>query len=272
MKVKEVLDKIIFFETLIENFYQDWFSFYKDKNSMSLMIRGFSPINTVQLKKQSKILLQEFGILKPYLGYLDEDLGYLDEGSKILISLERIISTFDYSYNFPKQDFHLVVSKLNQIIGYLKTIPLEEVLPFLHNNYRDLGDSMENYLNFLHPVIQNSSVKLFLDTHYSESVEAASKAINQYIRDKTGVKKDGTHLITEIFSPNNPILAFSDLSTDTLKSEQQGFMEMLKGFMTGVRNPLAHSPAKPEDPQKTFEYLVMTSLFCRRIDDTFTKS
>ena len=44
-------------------------------------------------------------------------------------------------------------------------------------------------------------------------------------------------------------------------------MEMLCAFAKGVRNPLAHTHGRSEEAQKAFEYLVMASLFCRRIDD-----
>jgi len=43
-------------------------------------------------------------------------------------------------------------------------------------------------------------------------------------------------------------------------------MEMLKGFYKGCRSPLAHTYGKKEDAQRAFEYMVMASLFCRRID------
>lgn len=48
-------------------------------------------------------------------------------------------------------------------------------------------------------------------------------------------------------------------------------MEMLAAFAKGVRNPLAHTHAKSEEAQKAFEYLVVASLFCRRIDDATPK-
>jgi len=43
---------------------------------------------------------------------------------------------------------------------------------------------------------------------------------------------------------------------------------MLKGYIKGVRNPLAHTHGKQEEMNKAFEFLVMASLFCRRIDDS----
>jgi Protein of unknown function (Hypoth_ymh) len=61
-------------------------------------------------------------------------------------------------------------------------------------------------------------------------------------------------------------------SDETKKNEQVGFMEMLCAFVKGVRHPLAHRHGQPEEAQKAFEYLVMASLFCRRIDDAKSRT
>jgi hypothetical protein len=67
------------------------------------------------------------------------------------------------------------------------------------------------------------------------------------------------------------VLAFSDLTDETKRNEQVGFMEMLAAYAKGVRNPLAHTHGKLEEAQKAFEYLALASLFCRRIDDASPK-
>jgi uncharacterized protein (TIGR02391 family) len=123
------------------------------------------------------------------------------------------------------------------------------------------------YVQSLHPQIVKAAAPLYHDSHYPQAVEEAVKAVLQYIRNKTGLSADGAALIDTAFSLKSPILAFSDLADQTKRNEQLGFMELLKGFVQGVRHPLAHSQGKQEDAQKAFEYLVMASLFCRRIDD-----
>ena len=67
------------------------------------------------------------------------------------------------------------------------------------------------------------------------------------------------------------MLAFSDISDETKKNEQVGFMEMPSAFAIGVRNSFAHTHGKLEEAQKAFEYLALASLFCRRIDDASPK-
>jgi uncharacterized protein (TIGR02391 family) len=98
-------------------------------------------------------------------------------------------------------------------------------------------------------------------------VEEGAKGVLQYLRNKSGLSLDGAPLIDAAFSVNKPILAFSNLSDETKRNEQVGFMEMLKGFTKGVRNVLAHTHDKKEEAQRAFEYLVTASLFCRRIDE-----
>lgn len=109
---------------------------------------------------------------------------------------------------------------------------------------------------------------MFEDGYYTHVIEESVKAVFEYIRRKTGLKLDGTKLINEVFSTDNPILSFGDLDNESIRNEQVGFMQMLKGLFQGVRHPLAHTQGKKEKMIKAFEYLVMASLFCRRIDDT----
>ena len=127
------------------------------------------------------------------------------------------------------------------------------------------------YLDSLHPFIMQGCSQLYRDGHYAQAVEEAAKAVFQYVRDVTGLAGDGASLVKTAFSPKNPVLAFSDLADQTKQNEQVGFMEMLCAFAKGVRHPLAHTHGQQEEAQKAFEYLVMASLFCRRIDDAAPK-
>jgi uncharacterized protein (TIGR02391 family) len=126
---------------------------------------------------------------------------------------------------------------------------------------------MRSYLEHLHPYISKGCSALFNNEHYPQASEEAAKAVFQYLRDKTAVDEDGAKLAQTVFSEKAPILAFSKLTDITQKNEQVGFMEMLAGFAKGVRNPLAHSHGGEQARQRAFEYLVVASLLCRRIDE-----
>jgi len=69
-----------------------------------------------------------------------------------------------------------------------------------------------------------------------------------------------------VFSPNNPILAFNDLTDQTNKDEQEGMMHLYEGVMLGVRNPRAHD-LFDQDPQRALEYIVLISLLAKRVGE-----
>ena len=43
-----------------------------------------------------------------------------------------------------------------------------------------------------------------------------------------------------VFSLKNPILKLNSLATQSEKDEQQGYMDLFAGAMSGIRNPRAH--------------------------------
>jgi uncharacterized protein (TIGR02391 family) len=167
------------------------------------------------------------------------------------------------------------IEKLNTIAGKLETLDQDDDIPADRNAPLKSGITPDRimlaYLNHLHPYIAKGCTKLFVDGHYAQAVEESAKAVFQYLRSATSLNLDGAALATQAFSVRNPVLAFSDLSDETKRNEQVGFMEMLSAFAKGVRNPLAHTHGKLEEAQKAFEYLTVASLFCRRIDDASPK-
>ena len=69
-----------------------------------------------------------------------------------------------------------------------------------------------------------------------------------------------------VFSRNNPILAFNDLSDQTDMDEQQGMMHLFEGAVLGIRNPGGH--AFPEGPEQcAVEYLSLLSLLAYRVQE-----
>ena len=42
------------------------------------------------------------------------------------------------------------------------------------------------------------------------------------------------------FSPNKPLIVLADLSTQTGKDMQRGYMDLFAGAMAAIRNPKAH--------------------------------
>ena len=66
------------------------------------------------------------------------------------------------------------------------------------------------------------------------------------------------------------MLAVGPLATESEKSEQKGFANLLIGLFGAVRNPLAHSTKIdwPMSEQDALDILTMVSLMHRKLDVT----
>lgn len=119
----------------------------------------------------------------------------------------------------------------------------------------------------LHPRVLDVARKLFLDGHHWEAVFAASKALVNYIKERSGeYSLDGAPLARKVFSRNDPILAFNDLSDQTDMDEQEGMMHLFEGAILGIRNPGGHT--FPEGPaERAIEYLSLLSLLAYRVQE-----
>ena len=97
----------------------------------------------------------------------------------------------------------------------------------------------------MHPTISNIAKERFDNGYFADAVEAAFKEVNvrvkKIVKYKTESEFDGATLMKNAFSVNNPIIKIGDLSNETGRNVQQGYMEMFAGAMTGIRNPKAHN-------------------------------
>lgn len=118
----------------------------------------------------------------------------------------------------------------------------------------------------LHSAIERASGRLFRDGHYANAVEDAVKALNALVKLNSGVDdKDGVSLMEQVFSPKTPVLKFNNLADAAEVDEQKGFMMMLCGAVTGLRNPRAHKLIK-DDPEKALEFIAFISLLAKLVD------
>jgi uncharacterized protein (TIGR02391 family) len=87
--------------------------------------------------------------------------------------------------------------------------------------------------------------RLYHDGHYANAVEAAVKALNDFVRLRSSLDVDVMTLMERAFSPNNPTLKFKDLSDQSDRDEQKGFMNPLGVHSAGwTRRGRSHG-AKP---------------------------
>jgi uncharacterized protein (TIGR02391 family) len=107
-----------------------------------------------------------------------------------------------------------------------------------------------------------------LEDNYFHAVLEAAKSVAEKVRQRTGLGSDGAELATAAFGGAQPRLALNSLRTETEKSEQRGFVNLLLGFFGTFRNPPAHAPKImwPIQEQDAFDLLTMASYLHRRID------
>jgi len=122
--------------------------------------------------------------------------------------------------------------------------------------------------DLLHPAIRDAAVKHFQDGDFRNAVLDAVIALFDLLRRKSGIQMDGENLCNRAFSPNRPVLIFSELDTESGQNDQRGFMDIFKGVYRGVRNPKAHSLVHDLDSVKAGQYLVLMSLLARRVDES----
>lgn len=132
--------------------------------------------------------------------------------------------------------------------------------------------------SYIHPLIQKSSKKLFQDGHYANAAEDAFIEINDRVKKlfaliKPGDKiPDGDTAMTTVFSTNSPLVEFCDRSTETGFNKQKGYMQMLAGAMSALRNPKAHSNTEILSAEESYRRLATASMLMYAIDDAVKHS
>lgn len=130
--------------------------------------------------------------------------------------------------------------------------------------------SLSDFWKDIHPKILEITKSRFDSEHYADAVESALKEINSSIKNlvkrKTGKELDGADLMHTAFSPKTPIIVLGDLSTETGKNIQKGYMEIFAGAMIGIRNPKAHDNIKI-NAIRAKHFIYLASLLMYKFDE-----
>ena len=120
----------------------------------------------------------------------------------------------------------------------------------------------------VHPDILRFCRAELVADNYFHAVLEATKSVADKLRSKTGLTDDGATLVDKALTGDPPMLAINPLSTESQKSEQRGFVNLLKGTFGMFRNPTAHEARilwamSKEDAE---DLLSLASLIHRRLD------
>jgi len=122
----------------------------------------------------------------------------------------------------------------------------------------------------VHPDVLAFCRDELLQENYFHAVLEAAKSVAEKIRRRTGLNSDGAELIDEAlgFNTSIPHLALNSLTSESEKSEQRGFMHLLKGLVGMFRNPTAHAPRVMwrMEESDALDILAVVSLAHRKLD------
>jgi uncharacterized protein (TIGR02391 family) len=120
----------------------------------------------------------------------------------------------------------------------------------------------------VHPDVLRFCRQELLADNYFHAVLEAVKSVADKIRTMTGLTDDGATLADRALGGDPPMLTINALSTESEKSEQRGFLNLVKGTFGMFRNTTAHAarihwPMTKEDAEDLFS---LVSLIHRRIE------
>lgn len=141
----------------------------------------------------------------------------------------------------------------------------------LRNLIRDTAKLPElDFWSIIHKDIIKVAKNKFEDGYYADAVESAFKEINkrvkEIVKNKTGEELDGASLMYKAFSEKTPIIILDNLSTETGRNIQKGYMQIFAGAMIGIRNPKAHENIIISKERAT-HFIFLASLLMYKLDE-----
>lgn len=131
----------------------------------------------------------------------------------------------------------------------------------------------------LHPKVTLLAKDRFDNSFYADAISMTLREINTIIKTeilrKTGEEYDGVNLMRQAFGfqynhgkivRNANILFVDDLSTESSRNIQEGYMNIFVGTISAIRNPKAHENMNP-DENKTRHLLQLSSLLFIKLEE-----
>lgn len=152
----------------------------------------------------------------------------------------------------------------------------KEILQILieTNKEQTMSPQAENNLNFwslLHPRVTRLAQRHFDNGLFADAVLTCLRDINtiikNHVRQAINQELDGAPLMTRAFSVSSPIIAFDDLTAESGRNIQIGYMKIFEGAMIGIRNPKAHANLYP-DRNKAIHFLFLSSFMFLKLEET----
>jgi uncharacterized protein (TIGR02391 family) len=150
--------------------------------------------------------------------------------------------------------------------GQVSNVEAAQTLPEAQRRARDLRADLEG--RGVHADVLKFCRAELLAEDYFHAVQEAVKSVADKMRSRTGLTDDGAPLVDRVLSGDIPLLAINARRTDSERSEQKGFANLVRGTFGMFRNPTAHEARihwamTKEDAE---DLLTIVSLIHRRLD------
>lgn len=154
--------------------------------------------------------------------------------------------------------------ELTKIIGKVRAAIEDET------DQQGQDEPIESTFKHLHVKVQTIANRRFEGGHYADAVEATLKELASTVRalvlQRGGPELDGVPLMQTAFSPKNPIIVLADLTTQTGRDMQRGYMDLFAGAMAAIRNPKAHGNVEIS-PKRAIHLLFIASALWYTLDE-----
>jgi len=206
--------------------------------------------------------------------YLSKSQRECDCGDPVLELIRTILDPARYVDNPVEFEFHRrEINTLLALEGWeygndrkFRKVKQAKTLDEAHKRAQALAIKIAE--RQLHPEVLKYCKAEILHENYFHAVFEACKGLAQRIRELSGVKGDGVKLVEKVFEGRTPKLAFNALATETERAQHRGFIWLLKGCFSAIRNPRAHEPKVlwAEDAEEVADYLTLISLLHYKLD------
>lgn len=223
-------------------------------------------INTQDLIDQIKDIMINVATGKKNIDEVNKDYktAYNQLDSMFLLSQKNNPNQFSdlwEFYNYWKKELPDYASRRDFVINLYK------------KKEENTATSTLDFWSLIHPSIRSVSESRFKSAHYADSVEAAFKEINIFVKKlakgKLDKLEDGRSLMFKVFKLPNPIIFLDNIETENGRNIQEGYMYLFGGSMQGIRNPKAHANLVITKEQ-AIRFLCLASLLMYKLNERKT--
>ena len=120
----------------------------------------------------------------------------------------------------------------------------------------------------VHPHVLAACRAELVEQSVFHAVLEASKSVAEKLRSRCRLTSDGAQLVDEALGGDSPRLRINPFVTDSEKSEQRGFANLVKGLFGVFRKPTAHTPriVWPMKEDDALDLFSLASYVHRRVD------